>query len=75
MAAASTRALWKGAISFGLVHIPVALHSATEDIRPKMRMLDQDTGAPISYKKVDQSTGEEVATSDVVKAVQVDPAS
>jgi len=73
MAAASTRALWKGAISFGLVHIPVALHSATEDIRPKMRMLDQDTGAPISYKKVDKSTGEEVATSEVVKGVQVDP--
>jgi len=73
MAASSTRTLWKGAISFGLVHIPVALHSATEDTRPKMRMLDQQSGAPVGYRKVDKSTGEEVGTSDVVKGIQVDP--
>jgi DNA end-binding protein Ku len=59
MAAASTRALWKGAISFGLVHVPVSLHSAIEDKRPKFRMLaesgnsdgahDQGTTGPIGY--------------------------
>lgn len=71
-APAPTRALWKGSISFGLVFIPIALHSATVEIRPKMRMLDADTGAPVGYQKVDKSTGETVAQADVVKGVEVD---
>lgn len=71
MATGSTRALWKGAISFGLVHIPIALHSATEDIRPKMRLLDQQSGAPVGYKKVDKSTGEEVSQGEITKGVEV----
>lgn len=71
-APAPTRALWKGSISFGLVFIPISLHSATVDSRPKMRMLDSDTGAPVGYKKVDKSTGEEVAQADVVKGVEVE---
>lgn len=71
MATTSTRTLWKGAISFGLVHVPVALHSATEDIRPKMRFLDQDSGSPVGYKKVDKATGEEVAQSEITKGVEV----
>lgn len=72
MATVSTRTLWKGAISFGLVHIPVGLHSAIEDKRPKFRMLDQESGAPIGYKKFDKSTGEDVSKEDVVKGLEVD---
>lgn len=72
MATASTRALWKGAISFGLVHIPVALHGAVEEIRPKMKMVDQGTGAAVGHKNVSKATGEEVQASDIVKAMEVD---
>jgi DNA end-binding protein Ku len=72
MATVSTRSLWKGAISFGLVHVPVVLHSAVVQDRPKMRMLGQASGAPIGYKKIDKSTGEAVAKEDVVKGVEVD---
>lgn len=66
------RALWKGAISFGLVHVPVALYSAIQDVRPKMRMLDQATGAPVGYRKVAKDTGEAVDKSEVVKGMEVD---
>jgi DNA end-binding protein Ku len=72
MATVSTRTLWKGAISFGLVHIPVALHSAIEDNRPKMRMLEQETGAPIGHRNVNKATGEAVAESDIVKGLEID---
>lgn len=63
----STRTTWKGAISFGLVHIPIALHTATESIRPKMRMIDSETNAPIGHKNYDKATGKEVANEDIVK--------
>lgn len=71
-APAPTRALWKGSISFGLVFIPISLHSATVETRPKMRMLDADTGGPIGYQKVDKTTGETVSQAEVVKGVEVD---
>ena len=66
------RTLWKGSISFGLVFIPIALHSATVEVRPKMRMLDVDTGAPVGYQKIDKSTGEAISQQQVVKGVEVD---
>lgn len=72
MAATSTRTLWQGAISFGLVHIPIALHSAIEDSRPKMRMIDKETSAPVGYKKIDKTTGAELQQSDIVKGMEVD---
>lgn len=72
MATTSTRTLWKGAISFGLVHIPISLHSAIEDIRPKMKMLDAESGAPVGYKKVSKTTGEELSQEQVVKGAEVD---
>lgn len=71
-APAPTRALWKGSISFGLVFIPIALHSATVEVRPRMRMLEAQTGAPVGYKKVDKSTGEAISQEQVVKGVEVD---
>jgi len=72
MANVSTRTLWKGAITFGLVNVPIALHSGVVDDRRKMRMLDQQSGAPIGYKKIDKTTGDAVAKEDVVKGVEVD---
>lgn len=68
----STRTAWKGAISFGLVHIPIALHSATQDIRPKMHMIDKQTNAPVGHKNYDKSTGKEVAQDDIVKGLETE---
>lgn len=68
----STRTAWKGAISFGLVHIPIALHSATQDIRPKMHMIDKKTNAQVGHKNYDKSTGKEVAKEDIVKGMETE---
>jgi len=68
----STRTSWKGAISFGLVHIPIALHSATQDIRPKMHMIDKNTNAPVGHKNYDKSTGKDVAQEDIVKGMETE---
>ena len=50
MAASASRALWKGAISFGLVHIPVALHSATPEQGVDFDWPDRRTMDPVGYK-------------------------
>ncbi|HZY20447.1 MAG TPA: Ku protein [Ramlibacter sp.] len=68
----STRAVWKGAISFGLVHIPVVLYSATADTRPKFNLIDPSTMSPVGYKQVSKTTGESVQRDELVKGVQVD---
>jgi len=66
------RPIWKGAISFGLVTIPVGLYSATEDRRPKFRQLRGSDHSPIRYKRVAETDGEEVAYEDIVKGYEVD---
>jgi DNA end-binding protein Ku len=68
----STRTTWKGAISFGLVHIPIALHSATQDTRPRMHMIDRKTNAAVGHKNYDKSTGNEVAQEDIVKGLETE---
>ena len=65
------RALWKGAISFGLVNVPVELHSAKKRTAElDMTMLDKRNLAPVGYKRVNKSTGKEVAWGDVVKGYE-----
>ncbi|MBA2338504.1 MAG: Ku protein, partial [Acidimicrobiia bacterium] len=66
------RPIWKGAISFGLVTIPVGLYSATEDRRPKFRQLRQSDHSPIKYKRVAENDGNEVPYEDIVKGYEVD---
>ncbi|MDB5928568.1 MAG: Ku domain protein [Polaromonas sp.] len=65
----TTRALWKGAISFGLVHVPVALHSATVDNGPEFNWLDRRTLEPVGYKRINKVSGEEIEPDDIVKGV------
>lgn len=65
------RALWKGAISFGLVHIPVALVSATTSQGIDFDWLDQRSMQPVGYKRVNKVSGEEVAREDIVKGVEI----
>jgi DNA end-binding protein Ku len=64
------RALWKGAISFGLVHIPVEMYPATSDHALDLSMLDRRDFSPIGFKRYNKSTGKEVAWDDIVKGYE-----
>ena len=66
------RALWKGAISFGLVHIPVALVSATSAQGIDFDWLDRRSMQPVGYKRVNKVSGEEVGKEDIVKGVEIE---
>ena len=60
------RSIWSGFLSFGLVSVPVGLYPATADQTVHFNQLHKGTSHRIRYKKVDEVTGEEVATSDIV---------
>ena len=64
------RAIWKGSISFGLVTIPVELHTAVRDHRPKFRMLHARDKSPVRYERVCQREGKPVAWEDLVKGFE-----
>jgi DNA end-binding protein Ku len=70
MAKGSTRTVWKGAITFGLVHIPIGLHSATAESDLNFDWLDKRTGDPVGYKRVNKRTGREIAADDIVKGIE-----
>lgn len=63
------RAIWKGAISFGLVHIPVALVTATSTQGVDFDWLDKRSMEPVGYKRVNKVTGKEVSKENIVKGV------
>jgi DNA end-binding protein Ku len=67
------RAIWSGAISFGLVNVPVKLYSATSPKTVRFHQLSAKTGARIKQKRVDPSTGDEVAFEDIVKGYELSP--
>lgn len=69
-ATTSKRALWKGAISFGLVHIPVALHSATVNQSLDFDWLDKRTMDRVGYQRVNKATGKEVTSTNIVKGIE-----
>ena len=64
------RAIWKGSISFGLVTIPVELHTAVRDHRPKFRMLHARDKSPVRYERVCLREGKPVAWEDLVKGFE-----
>jgi len=68
--APAPRVLWKGAISFGLVHIPVALYSATTDHGIDFDWLDKRTMDPVGYKRINKKTGKEIARENIVKGIE-----
>jgi DNA end-binding protein Ku len=70
-AAAGTRPLWKGTLGFGLVQVPVQLHTAESPSRIDFDLLDRRDLAPVGYRKVNKRTGEEVAQEDIVRGVKV----
>ncbi len=67
------RAIWSGAISFGLVNVPVKLYSATSPKTVRFHQLSSKTGARIKQKRVDPSTGEEVPFEEIVKGYEITP--
>ncbi|MES2688199.1 MAG: Ku protein [Pseudomonadota bacterium] len=65
----ASRALWKGAISFGLVHIPVSLHSATMESGVDFDWLDKRSMDPVGYKRINKKTGKEITKENIVKGI------
>jgi len=69
MATSSSRTIWKGAISFGLVHIPVGLHTATTEQGIDFDWLDKRSMDPVGYKRINKRTGKEIDRENIVKGV------
>ncbi|GLX98997.1 Ku protein [Herbidospora sp. NBRC 101105] len=65
------RSIWKGAISFGLVTIPVKLYSATEQKDVSFHQVHREDGGRIRYKRVCTVDGEEVAYADIAKGYEL----
>ncbi|QQC92607.1 Ku protein [Streptomyces alfalfae] len=61
------RSIWSGVLTFGLVTVPVGLFTATEDHTVHFHQLQRGTGDRIRYKRINERTGEEVPTDDIVK--------
>ncbi len=67
------RSIWTGAISFGLVTVPVKLYSAVQRKSVRFHQLNGKTGVRIAQKRVDPTTGEEVPYEDLVKGYEIGP--
>jgi DNA end-binding protein Ku len=67
------RAIWSGAISFGLVNVPVKLYSATSPKTVRFHQIASKTGTRIRQQRVDPSTGEEVPYDEIVKGYEIGP--
>ncbi|MFH8291768.1 Ku protein [Streptomyces sp. NPDC018059] len=61
------RSIWSGVLTFGLVTVPVGLFTATEDHTVHFHQLERGTGDRIRYKRINERTGEEVDSRDIVK--------
>jgi len=64
------RLIWKGAISFGLVHVPVALYPAASESGVNFDWLDKRSMDPVGYKRVNKRTGKEVTKDNIVKGIK-----
>ena len=66
------RAIWKGAVSFGLVSVPVKLYAATESHDVSFRQVHAKDGGRIKYQRVCSLDGEEVAYADIAKGYETE---
>jgi DNA end-binding protein Ku len=66
------RPIWTGSLNFGLVTVPVALYSATEDHSVGFRQFERGTSDRIRYRRVNERTGKEVDYADIVKGYELD---
>jgi len=67
------RSIWTGTISFGLVTVPVKMYSAVSRKTVRFHQLNKTTGSRIQMRRVDPSTGDEVAYEDIVKGYELSP--
>ena len=67
------RSIWTGAISFGLVTVPVKLYSAVQRKNVRFHQLDAENGVRIAQKRVNPQTGEEVPYERLVKGYEISP--
>jgi DNA end-binding protein Ku len=67
------RSIWSGAISFGLVNVPVKLYSAVSRKAVRFHQLHDESGVRIQQRRVDPSTGEEVSYEHIVKGYEIGP--
>jgi DNA end-binding protein Ku len=67
------RSIWTGAISFGLVTVPVKMYSAVSRKTVRFHQLNGKTGVRIQQKRVDPTTGDEVSYEDIVKGFELTP--
>src|SRR5438309_8118524 len=70
---AMPRAIWTGAISFGLVNVPVKLYSAVDRKTVRFHQLSGKTGVRVAQKRVDPQTDDEVPYEDIVKGYEIAP--
>lgn len=66
------RIIWKGAISFGLVHVPVALYPASSESGIDFDWLDKRSMDPVGYKRINKRTGKDIERENIVKGVKQD---
>src|SRR5687768_15528047 len=67
---AMPRVIWKGAISFGLVNIPIGLYPAAKGSGLSFTMLDRRDMSPVGYKRINKSSGAEVPWDEIVKGYE-----
>jgi DNA end-binding protein Ku len=68
----ASRVVWKGAISFGLVHVPVALLPAAQETGIDFDWLDKRSMDPVGYQRINKRTGKPIKSADIVKGVKQD---
>ena len=66
------RAIWKGAVSFGLVNVPVRLYSATENHDVQFRQVHREDGGRIKYQRICSVDGEQVSYDDIAKGYETE---
>ena len=65
------RTIWKGALSFGLVNVPIGVYPATQDKSIHFNQFEEGTSDRIRYKKVNERTGKEVEAANIAKGVDL----
>ena len=66
------RVIWKGAITFGLVHVPVSLYPGSHEVGIDFDWLDKRSMDPVGYKRVNKRTGKEMSSEHIVKGIKQD---
>lgn len=65
-----SRVIWKGAFSFGLVHVPVALYPASQESGIDFDWLDKRSMDPVGYQRINKRTGKTIESEDIVKGIE-----